>query len=74
MGNGGLWCSGKKKSRSKSCKEKEWEAIAKKVEEKVQRGIQKWVDEPDKEDTDWKEIGRKVEEKIKRELKTWAEK
>ncbi|MFC1583981.1 hypothetical protein ACFL5V_00380 [Fibrobacterota bacterium] len=81
LGQGGKCCSGKKKKRSVSCNEKEWEEIGKKVEEKVRRGIQKWVEEPDKEKMDgnvekkdWKAIGKKVEEKIKRELKNWAEK
>jgi hypothetical protein len=74
LGHGGLWSPVKKKIPSKSCKEKEWEEIGKKVEEKVRRGIQKWIDEPGTEKTDWKEIGKKVEEKIKHELKNWAEK
>lgn len=63
-----------KKKRKKSMKEKEWEEIAVKVEEKVRTGIKNWVDEPEKKDEDWEEIGKKIEEKIKRELKKWAEK
>jgi len=55
-------------------KEKEWEEIGKKVEEKVRKGIQSWVDETEKKDDDWDEIGKKVEEKIKRELRKWTEK
>lgn len=74
LGHGGLWRPVKKNIPSKSRKEKEWEEIGKKVEEKVRRGIQKWVNEPQKEESDWEEIGKKVEEKIKRELKNWAEK
>lgn len=74
LGHGGLWSPAKKSISSKSGKEKEWEEIGKKVEKKVRTGIQKWLDETDKEETDWEEIGKKVEEKIKRELKNWAEK
>jgi hypothetical protein len=62
----------------KSKREKDWEEIGQKVEEKVRKGIQSWVDESkeksEKEEMDWKEIGSKVEEKIKRELRKWAEK
>ena len=44
-----------------------------KVEEKVRKGIRKWLDEPERGEGDWEEIGRKVEERIKRELKEWAD-
>ena len=74
LGHGGLWGHVKKKTRSKTESEKEWEEIGMKVEEKVRTGIRKWLDETEKEDMDWEEIGKKVEEKIKRELKNWAEK
>ncbi len=79
FGQGGIWCPGKKQHQAKSEKEKEWEEIGHKVEEKVRTGIQKWLEESDTEerekaDKDWEEIGRKVEEKIKRELRNWAEK
>jgi len=70
IGNGHARCTAKKKSD----KEKEWEDIGEKVEEKVRTGIKNWVEETDRTDEDWEEIGRKVEEKIKRELKNWAEK
>ena len=69
------WGSCKKKP--KSAEEKEWDEIGAKVEEKIKRGIKKWVDEADEgeeKDRDWAEIGKKVEEKIKRELRKWAEK
>jgi hypothetical protein len=54
-------------------KDKEWEEIGKKVEEKVCKGIKEWLDESEKKDDDWEEIGRKIEEKIKRKLRDWAE-
>ena len=72
LGGGGG--AGAKKKRPKSDKEKEWEEIGQKVEEKVRKGIKHWVDESGEKDKDWEEIGRKVEEKIKRELKNWADK
>ena len=55
-------------------REKEWEEIGRKVEDKVKKGIKNWVDESDDKEKEWEEIGRKVEDKIKRELKNWAEK
>ena len=67
-------CGSCKKKRVKSTKEKEWEEIGEKVEEKIKRGIKSWVDEAEGKDKDWEEIGKKIEEKIKRELKKWAEK
>ena len=63
-----------KRKKAKTMKEKEWEDIAHKVENKVRTGIKNWVEEGEDKDTDWEEIGKKVEEKIKRELKDWAEK
>ena len=78
-GSGGGVC---RKRRKKSHKQKEWEEICTKVEEKVRKGIKDWVDEPEEAGVEeseekrkeWEEIGRKVEEKIKRELRKWAEK
>jgi hypothetical protein len=79
LGHGKIWHPVKKNISIKCKDDKEWEEIGKKVEEKVKRGIKKWLEEADKggtgkEDMDWKEIGKKVEEKIKRELKNWADK
>jgi hypothetical protein len=54
-------------------KDREWEEIAAKVEEKVRRGIRKWVEESGEGDKEWEEIGKKVEERIKRELRNWAD-
>jgi len=70
-GGGGVGKSCKKK---KSWKEKEWEDIGTKVEEKVRTGIKNWLDESEHKNKDWEEIGKKIEEKIKRELRKWAEK
>lgn len=70
---GGSHGSCRKKWRSKTDSEKEWEEIGKKVEEKVKKGIKNWVDESEEKKSEWEEIGKKVEEKIKRELRNWAE-
>jgi high-affinity Fe2+/Pb2+ permease len=70
---GGTGSSGKKRKARKN-KEKEWEEIGEKVEGKVRKGIESWLDEEKQKDDDWETIGRKVEEKIKRELRKWAEK
>lgn len=74
LGHGGLWSPVKKTQSTKNRKQKEWEEIGVKVEEKVRTGIQKWLDEAEEKDQEWEEIGKKVEEKIKRELRNWAEK
>ena len=71
---GGSWGPSRKKRRAKSAKEKEWEEIGVKVEEKVSKGIKNWLEESEHRDEDWEEIGKKIEEKIKRELRNWAEK
>jgi uncharacterized membrane protein len=71
LGSG--WSSRCKKKRAKTSKEKEWEEIGERVEEKVRKGIQNWVDESGKKEKEWKEIAKKVEEKIKRELQNWAD-
>ncbi|MBN1541410.1 hypothetical protein JW992_04630 [candidate division KSB1 bacterium] len=74
VGHGGVWNPVKKNLSHKCEKEKEWEEIGNKVEEKVRTGIQNWLNETDQQNPDWQEIGKKVEEKIKRELRNWAEK
>jgi hypothetical protein len=73
LSHGGFWCPMKSK-KPKSPKEKEWDEIGVRVEEKVRTGIRKWLDEAEEKDPEWEEIGKKVEEKIKRELRNWAEK
>jgi hypothetical protein len=70
-GSGGSSC---RRKRKKSAKEKEWEEIAVKVEEKVRKGIKNWAEEDETKKDEWEEIGKKIEEKIKRELNKWAEK
>ncbi|MFC2141893.1 hypothetical protein ACFLR7_03060 [Acidobacteriota bacterium] len=72
LGGGGS--SSCKKRKKKSMREKEWEEIAVKVEEKVRKGINSWAEEEETKQDDWEEIGEKIEEKIKRELRKWAEK
>jgi hypothetical protein len=69
-GSGGTGICRSRKSR----REKEWEEIGERVEEKVKRGIQSCLDESGKKDAEWEELGKKIEDKIKRELKDWAEK
>jgi hypothetical protein len=71
---GGCGGSFGKRRRIKCTREKEWEEIGTKVEEKIRKGIKNWVDESEKEDEEWKDIGQKIEEKIKRELRDWAKK
>ncbi|MHC4471498.1 MAG: hypothetical protein ACYTDY_10450 [Planctomycetota bacterium] len=49
------------------------DAIGVKVEAKVKKGIRKWLEESEKDDSEWKDIAAKIEAKIKRELRNWAE-
>ena len=72
LGGGGS--SSCKKRKKKSMREKEWEEIAVKVEEKVRKGINSWAEEEETKQDDWEEIGEKIEEKIKPQLRKWAEK
>lgn len=60
--------------KSAGAKEKEWEEIGVRVEEKVRKGIREWLDESEHKNDEWEQIGRKIEEKVKRELRNWAEK
>jgi hypothetical protein len=59
--------------RRKKRRDRDWDEIGRRVEVKVRRGIQEWLDEQDQSDRDWDEIGRKVEEKIRRALSDWAD-
>jgi hypothetical protein len=59
--------------RRRSRRERDWDEIGRRVEVKVRRGIQGWLDEHEDDEREWEEIGRKIEEKIKRELKDWVE-
>lgn len=69
-------CGGRRpfKKKEKSPKEREWEDISERVEEKIRKGIKNWLEESGQEDKEWAELGDKIEEKIKRELRKWAEK
>ena len=71
---GGSSCN--KKFRRKSCasEDKAWVEVNEKVEEKIRKGIQSWLDESPEGDKEWPEIASKIEAKIKRELRKWAEK
>lgn len=68
---GGIFHRHRKHRRSR--KQRDWDEIGRRVEVKVRRGIQCWLDEHEDSDREWEEIGRKIEEKIKRELSDWAD-
>ena len=70
---GGCLDKRRKRWRRRKQREEEWDEIARKVEKRVRRGIDCWLDEHDQPDEEWSEIGRKIEEKIKRELDDWAD-
>jgi hypothetical protein len=55
-------------------KERDWDEIGRRVEVKVRRGIQDWLDEHDDGEKEWEEIGRRIEEKIQGALRDRAEK
>lgn len=54
----------------------DWNRIGQKIEEKVSKGVQDWLDESKEEERkkEWEEIARKIEEKVRRALKEWADK
>lgn len=56
-------------------KDRDWEKLGEKIEEKVQKGINAWVDESEKAEKrkEWEEIGKKIEENIRNALKEWFE-
>ena len=70
---GGCFDRRHKRWRRRRRREEEWDEIARKVETRVRRGIDRWLDEHEQPDEEWSEIGRKIEEKIKRELDDWAD-
>ena len=85
MGGG---CLSPWKKGRKARKDREWEELGRKVEQKVMREVGKWVDAKDPDgkppaggdpetktkcDEEWEETGRLVEQKIKRKLRKWAE-
>ena len=67
-------CGSHHRKKRKSLREREWEEIGVKVEEKVRKGLKNWLEESEKDDREWDRIAEKIEEKIKRELRDWAEK
>lgn len=70
---GGSWGSHYERRRQ-SRREREWDEISVRVEEKVRRGLKRWLEEKEKSDPEWEETARRIEEKIKRELREWADK
>jgi len=64
------------RSSAKRKRDKEWEEVGDKVEQKIMRRLKEWAE--DEEDADvikeWDEISDKVEKKLKRKLREWAEK
>jgi len=64
------------KLKRRKVRERDWDKIGEKIEEKVHKGIEAWLDETGKEEKEkeWDEIAKKIEEKIKKALKEWAEK
>lgn len=64
------------RSSAKRKRDKEWEEIGEKVEQKIMRRLKEWAeDEDDAENVkEWDEISDKVEKKLKRKLREWAEK
>ena len=63
------------KSAAKKQREKEWEEISVKVENKVMCKLKAWAEDEDTDPaSEWDEIGEKVEKKLKRKIRDWAEK
>ena len=64
------------KSRKQKIKDKEWEEIGDKVEQKVMRKLKAWADDVDEsaKEEDWEEISKKAEKKLKQKIREWAEK
>lgn len=70
------------KSAAQKKRDKEWEEIGEKVEQKVMRKFKTWAEEKEGVQADeisenkeeWDEICEKVEKKLKRKIREWAEK
>jgi hypothetical protein len=60
------WESNKRRER-----ERQWQEVGEKVEQKVMRKLKDWAETEG--EAEWEEIGKKVEEKLKRKIKEWAE-
>lgn len=67
-------CVGGRRKKRRRRKTDEWDEIGEKVEKRVRKGIDRWLEEKGERDDEWEEIGKKIEEKIRRELKDWADK
>ena len=64
------------KSAKEKQREKEWEEIGVKVENKVMHKFKEWSEDDECTDSakEWEEIGKKVEKKLKHKIREWAEK
>lgn len=67
------------KSAARKKRDKEWEEIGEKVENKVMHKLRDWAEKEESDDTgergeDWDELWPKVEKKLKRKIREWAEK
>lgn len=64
------------KSAAKKKREKEWQEISEKVENKIMRKMKQWAEDEGETGSadEWDEIGEKVEVKLKRKIREWAEK
>jgi len=64
------------KSAANKQRDKEWDEIGDKVEQKVMFKLKAWVEDEEHTSSDegWDEIGEKVEKKLKRKIREWAEK
>jgi len=64
------------RSSAKRKRDKEWEEIGDKVEQKIMRRLKEWAEDEDDNDIvkEWDDISDKVEKKLKRKLREWAEK
>lgn len=63
-------------TKKRKVRRHDWDEAAERIEERVKRGIETWLDKTRKEEKEkeWEEIAEKIEEKIKKILKEWAEK
>ena len=66
-GTGGA-CNKSRKKRSG----REWDEIARKVEQKVKREMRSWAEAANGED--WDRVEKKAEQKLKRIIRDWADK
>ena len=75
----GIWGGGSHvtcRTTAEKQRDKDWEEIGDKVEQKVMRKLKEWAEKEEGTDSgeDWDEIGEKVEKKLKRIIREWAEK